>query len=161
MEELLKEIGARLKKYFDHRKLTVNQMGRMSDNEGTQIYNIVNGKNYGMDKFLRVARQSEDLNLYWLLWNEGGDQNMLRKDLPASGKKTTAEKADLQATKELMSKEIENLKSTITYQSMTIEVYKNALEISKASIEDLRKILDFYTKNDSSDKDDLLNSNVS
>ncbi|HVD98838.1 MAG TPA: hypothetical protein VNB90_11595 [Cytophagaceae bacterium] len=156
MEELLKEIGARLKKYLDYKDISINQMGKMSENEGTQIYNIVNGRNYGVDKFLKVIKQANDLNLYWLLWNDGGEENMLKKD---ASKIESSEEEKL--SRELLQNEINSLKSTIAYQDITIDVYKNALDISKASIEDLRKMVDFYASgNNLNDKNDQFNSNA-
>jgi hypothetical protein len=152
MEKQLKDVGARFKKYLDHKKITINQMGKMSDNEGTQIYNIINGKKYGIDKFIKLIKQTSDLDLYWLLWNEGGDKNMLRANNNFPQKHNT----DL----EFLSQEIETFRSTIAYQNITIEVYKNALEIAKASIEDLRKMVDLYSKNDASNKKDELNINA-
>jgi hypothetical protein len=153
MEKQLKDVGSRLKKYLDHKEITINQMGKMSDNEGTQIYNIINGKKYGIDKFMKLIKQAPDLDLYWLLWNEGGDKSMLRTP-------HHPQKNNIDQNLELLSQEIETFRSTIAYQNITIEVYKNALEIAKASIEDLRKMVDLYYKTDTSDKNDQLNINA-
>jgi uncharacterized membrane protein YgaE (UPF0421/DUF939 family) len=154
MEKQLKDVGSRFKKYLEHKEITINQMGKMSDNEGTQIYNIINGKKYGIDKFIKLIKQTPDLDLYWLLWNEGGDKNMLRANNNLPQRNNTNQNL------ELLSQEIETFRSTIAYQNITIEVYKNALEIAKSSIEDLRKIVDLYSKNDASDKNDQLNMNA-
>ena len=153
MERTLKDIGTRFKKYLESKEITINHMGKKSDNEGTQIYNIINGKKYGIDKFIKLVRQAPDLNLYWLFWNEGGEKNMLRENSSQNNLTTGI-------SKELLLQEIENLKSIVGNQNTTIEVYKNALEIAKASIDDLRKMVDFYSKNDASDKNDQLNINA-
>lgn len=114
----------------------------------------MNGKKYGVDKFIKLIREAPDLNPCWLFWNEGGDKNMLRGNSSPNNNTVITNQS-----KEFLL-EIENYKSIIENQNTTMEVYKNAMEITKSSIEDLRKMVDFYSKNDASDKNDQLNINA-
>jgi len=95
----LVEIGKRLKEFLDYKKMKVNELGRMSDTSGTQIYNIVKGKKYGVDKFISVVNALPDLNIYWLLF---GDGHMLKETVLKYNNATSGEA-------ELLIKELENL----------------------------------------------------
>lgn len=130
----LSEIGKRLTIFLQSKKMKVNELGKLSNTSGTQIYNIVKGKKYGVDKFLCVAKQLPDINLYWLLFGEGP---MQREQNDTS---MLAALSDIEA----LEKEIESLKSVITYQDMAISAYKRSLDMAALSNEDLKKLLEFY-----------------
>jgi hypothetical protein len=130
----LVEIGQRLKEFLDYKKMKVNELGRMSDTSGTQIYNIVKGKKYGVDKFISVVSVLPELNIYWLLFGEG---QMLKENLPRFNNTPSDES-------ELLMKELENLKVLINYQEMTLNAYKRSLDLAASTNDDLKKMVEFY-----------------
>ncbi|WP_028979009.1 hypothetical protein [Sporocytophaga myxococcoides] len=127
-------VGKRLKQFLDTKRMKINELGKASDTAGTQIYNIIKGKKYGVDKFISVVREVPDLNLYWLLFEEG---EMYKNDNAVS---------DIREKPEYLKMEIENLKSLISYQELTLNVYKKSLEMAVSTNEDLKELLDFYQK---------------
>jgi hypothetical protein len=127
-------VGKRLKQFLDTKKMKINELGKASDTAGTQIYNIIKGKKYGVDKFISVVREVPDLNLYWLLFEEG---EMFKETKPEQ---------DIKEKPEYLKMEIENLKSRISYQERTLNVYKKSLEMAISTNEDLKELLDFYQK---------------
>jgi len=127
-------VGKRLKQFLDTKRMKINELGKASDTAGTQIYNIIKGKKYGVDKFISVVREVPDLNLYWLLFEEG---EMYKNDKVAS---------DIKEKPEYLKMEIENLRSLITYQELTLNVYKKSLEMAVSTNQDLKELLDFYQK---------------
>ncbi len=127
-------VGKRLKQFLDTKRMKINELGKASDTAGTQIYNIIKGKKYGVDKFISVVREVPDLNLYWLLFEEG---EMYKNDNVVS---------DIREKPEYLKMEIENLKSLISYQELTLNVYKKSLEMAVSTNEDLKELLDFYQK---------------
>ncbi|MBO9698693.1 MAG: hypothetical protein J7604_00720 [Sporocytophaga sp.] len=134
-------VGKRLKQFLDTKRMKINELGKASDTAGTQIYNIIKGKKYGVDKFISVVREVPDLNLYWLLFEEG---EMYKNDHVAS---------DIKDKPEYLKMEIENLKSLISYQELTLNVYKKSLEMAVSTNEDLKELLDFYQKLIEKEKD--------
>ncbi len=132
----LTQIGSRLKEYVSVKNIKIVELGEISNNSGTQIYNILKGKKYGVDKFINVVRQLPDLNVYWLLFGEGS----MHRGQPAAGAVVTPD------TEEVLKTEIGNLKAMLAYQEMTIGAYKRALDIAGSSTEDLKKMLEFYKK---------------
>ncbi len=130
----LVEIGKRLKEFLDYKKMKVNELGRMSDTSGTQIYNIVKGKKYGVDKFISVVNALPDLNIYWLLF---GDGHMLKETVLKYNNATSGQS-------ELLIKELENLKVLISYQEMTLNAYKRSLDMAASTNDDLKKMVEFY-----------------
>lgn len=137
MEELA-IIGKRLKEFLDSKRMKINELGKLSGTSGTQIYNIVKGKKYGVDKFISVMRQLPDLNVYWLINGEG---SMLRTTAPAIPAASGLNKSDEQL---VLRKEIENLKSLLAYQEMTVNAYKRSLDMAAATNEDLKKLVELY-----------------
>lgn len=127
-------VGKRLKQFLDTKRMKINELGKASDTAGTQIYNIIKGKKYGVDKFISVVREVPDLNLYWLLFEEG---EMYKNE---------KEVGDIREKPEYLKMEIENLRSLISYQELTLNVYKKSLEMAVSTNEDLKELLDFYQK---------------
>jgi hypothetical protein len=127
-------VGKRLKQFLDTKRMKINELGKASDTAGTQIYNIIKGKKYGVDKFISVVREVPDLNLYWLLFEEG---EMYKNEKEA---------IDIREKPEYLKMEIENLRSLISYQELTLNVYKKSLEMAVSTNEDLKELLEFYQK---------------
>lgn len=127
-------VGKRLKQFLDTKRMKINELGKASDTAGTQIYNIIKGKKYGVDKFISVVREVPDLNLYWLLFEEG---EMYKNEKEA---------IDIREKPEYLKMEIENLRSLISYQELTLNVYKKSPEMAVSTNEDLKELLEFYQK---------------
>src|SRR5690554_2171430 len=75
MENDLTELGIRLGKYLHYKRIGTNQLGRMMGSSGALASNILNGRNFGMKKFLAIGKACPDLNLCWLL--TGQDKMLL------------------------------------------------------------------------------------
>lgn len=140
IHEELKEVGTRLKKYLAYKDMKANHFGKRCGLQGVQIYNILKGKKYGMDKFLLIAEELKDINLNWLIWNEGGEHNMFR----SSTNEQTTTKEHKTPKIEMLQEEIKHLKAKIDYQDMTIDAYKRGMDIATASNDDLRKLIRTY-----------------
>ena len=59
----ISSIGSKLAKYLNSRNLSVNEAARMCDMSPSQMHNILNGKNYGIQHFIKVLNGFGDLNL--------------------------------------------------------------------------------------------------
>ncbi len=77
MENKLQNIGERFKKYLDYKGLSVNQAGNILKFSNSQVYNIVNGKNYGVSKLIQLFDAFNDLRADYLIKGNG---NMLSDD---------------------------------------------------------------------------------
>lgn len=144
MESSLKDLGARLKEYIDYKRIGTNQLGRMMGSSGALASNILNGKNFGMNKFLAIGSACPDLNLCWLLTGQG---KML---VDGKAEKTEAVLRDREQSnkalksaflRETLELKISSLESAVAYQDMTIDAYKNTLSTVLASNKDLKEVL--------------------
>ena len=147
----LQEIGSRLKQYMNHEKIGINELGRRTESSGAQISNIINGKNYGMKKFLAIGCACPNLNLYWLLAGEQDMYQSINTDIEGTSSELEIQTQKLEVDKSLLRNKIETLKlqkksleGAISYQEMTIDAYQNALSVLSASNRDLREIVNFY-----------------
>lgn len=150
MESSLKELGVRLKQYMDSKRIGTNQLGRMIGSSGALVSNILNGKNFGMSKFLAIGTACPDLNLCWLLTGKG---KMLLDD--GAEKMEVALPDEEQSSNKILKNEffrntlelkINSLESVMAYQDMTIEAYKNTLSTVTASNKDLKEMLNYHVK---------------
>ena len=153
MKITLEAIGERLRQYLNAGKIGVNELGRMTKSSGAQISNIINGKNYGIKKFIVLGEACPDLNLTWLLTGEGemrsSTTNTEAESVPISV--FSEQQAHIQKLEEERSRllsEIKDLKlqtksleGAVSYQEMTIEAYKNALLVLSSSNQDLKELL--------------------
>lgn len=147
MESRLQDLGARLREYIDFQRIGTNQLGRMIGSSGALVSNILNGKNFGMSKFLAIGAACPDLNLFWLLTGEGRMLlNGKTEEVPQyNGQSNLAELKNEFLLKKLELK-INSLERAIAYQDMTIEAYKNTLSMVTASNKDLKEMLDYHIK---------------
>ncbi len=60
----ISSIGSKLTKYLNSRNLSVNEAARVCDMSPSQMHNILNGKNYGIQHFIKVLNGFGDLNLF-------------------------------------------------------------------------------------------------
>ena len=67
----LEVIGNRLFQFMEHKRIGVNELGRMTGTSGAQISNIIHGKKYGIDKMINILQHFREVNVYWLLFGEG------------------------------------------------------------------------------------------
>ncbi len=56
-------IGSKLAKYLDSRNLSVNEAARSCGMSPSQMHNILNGKNNGIQHFIKILNGFNDLNL--------------------------------------------------------------------------------------------------
>lgn len=150
MEKRLKYLGSRLKQYMDHKRIGTNQLGRMIGSSGALVSNILNGKNFGMSKFLAIGAACPDLNLCWLISDK---DKMLLEDKAEKGEKALPydeRSANMVLKNEFLQRELElkisALESAIAYQDMTIDAYKNTLATVTASNKDLKDMLSYHVK---------------
>lgn len=146
----LTHTGQRLKAYLDHKGIGVNQLGRMTHTSGSQISNIIAGRNYGVDKLLSVIEVCPDLDVYWLITGSG---EMIPKQQPdsavASNTRSQApvdgeEVKRLNREIEVLIQEKESLLEAVSYKDVSIEVYKHSLKALNATNRELRELLDHY-----------------
>lgn len=64
-------IGKRMAHYLSSINVGTNEAGRRTGTSGSQVSNILNGKNYGVDKLLLIFKTFPDLNPIWLLKGTG------------------------------------------------------------------------------------------
>ena len=151
----LQEIGFRLKQFMDQEKIGVNELGRITESSGAQVSNIINGKNYGMKKFLAIAHACPNLNLYWLLTGEHhtyqssnteavGNSIVTSNELEIQTQKSEKERSLFRNQIESLKLQIKSLEEKTSYQEMTISAYQNALSALSASNQDLKEIVNFY-----------------
>jgi transcriptional regulator with XRE-family HTH domain len=146
----LSHTGQRLKAYLDYKNIGINQLGRMTDTSGSQISNIISGKNYGVEKLFSVIEVCPDLNVYWLIYGSG--EMILNPELDDNA--SSAGKPHAQVNEEdikrlnqeieALIQEKEALLEAISYKDVSIEVYKHSLEALDATNRELRELLDHY-----------------
>lgn len=162
MQNKLKEVGKRLNQYLAHKKIGINQLGRITGTSGAQISNIINGKNYGMVKLLNILYACPDLNLSWLIHGDGPmtlssseeksnirnetslEMRSLENDLHKKVMELEEEKAKLNMEVEKLKSENSSLEGAVTYQGMTIEAYKNSNSVLSETNQDLKELLQHY-----------------
>lgn len=150
MVDNLNELGARLRIYVDFKRLGTNELGRMIGSSGALVSNILNGKNFGMSKFMAIGKACPDLNLCWLLTGKG--EMLLDAKVELTEHDLLDQKQQISSTLEnrfLLEKlelKISSLEGAVAYQEMTIEAYKNAFYAAQASNKNLRKLLDDHIK---------------
>lgn len=150
MDDSLRELGTRLRKYLDFKRLGTNQLGRMIESSGALVSNILNGKNFGMSKFMAIGEACPDLNLSWLLTGKG--EMLLDAKVELTEHDLLDQKQQISSTlenkflQEKLELKISSLESAVAYQEMTIEAYKSARDSAQASNKDLKEILDYHVK---------------
>jgi transcriptional regulator with XRE-family HTH domain len=147
-------IGGRLREYLRFKKVTINELARLTNTGAGQIHNIIKGKKYGIDKMLNIFIVLPKLNIYWLINGEGVME--LDDKGSKSFKETSFSLKQIEADVEQNSRykiENEKMQATITYQEMTIEAYKRSLDIISLSNEDLKKMMEFFKKLSDSEKE--------
>ncbi|GLB51745.1 transcriptional regulator [Neptunitalea chrysea] len=65
------EIGARFRIYLEYKGIGINEAARKTGVSGSQISNIVNGKNFGTDKLFNILNVFTDLSSEWLFFEQG------------------------------------------------------------------------------------------
>lgn len=150
MEDKLIDLGTRLREYIGWKRLGTNELGRMIGSSGALVSNILNGKNFGMNKFLAIGKACPDLNLCWLLTGEGkmlldGKVELTENDL-LDQKQQVSNRLENRFLLEKLELKISSLERVVAYQEMTIEAYKNASDAAQASNKNLRKLLDDHIK---------------
>src|SRR5690554_6885292 len=150
MENDLTELGIRLGKYLHYKRIGTNQLGRMMGSSGALASNILNGKNFGMNKFLAIGTACPDLNLCWLLTGQGkmlvdGKAEKTEAVLRVREQSNKALKsAFLRETLEL---KISSLETTVRYQEMAIDAYKSTLSAVLSSNSSLKEVFEGHLKN--------------
>lgn len=150
MVDNLNELGTRLRTYVDFKRLGTNELGRMIGSSGALVSNILNGKNFGMSKFMAIGKACPDLNLCWLLTGKG--EMLLDAKVELTEHDLLDQKQQISSTlenkflQEKLELKISSLESAVAYQEMTIEAYKNARDSAQASNKDLKEMLDYYVK---------------
>jgi len=133
----LTSIGERLRLFLESERIRPNTLARQSGNSSTQIYNILNGRKYGTDKLLQIIEALPTINIYWLLLGEGNmyanKSEIVEAATPADLNKVSA-----------LEKEVENLQAMVKLQEMTIHAYKRTSELAETSLDDLKRIANFY-----------------
>lgn len=150
MESSLKELGPRLRQYIDFKRIGTNELGRMIGSSGALVSNILNGKNFGMTKFLAIGTACPDLNLCWLLTGKGemvlDDNAEKTEESPPLGEQPVEKALKNEFLRNTLELKISSLESAVAYQDMTIEAYKNSLSIVTASNKDLSEMLNYHVK---------------
>ena len=59
----LNTIGSKLSLYLEKHNISANQAARMCDMSPSQMHNILNGKNYGIQHFIKIMNGFQDLNI--------------------------------------------------------------------------------------------------
>ena len=67
----LNKIGHRLKEYLNFKKISANELGRISNLSSSQVSYILSGNNYGVEKLINILNNNKDLNPVWLITGEG------------------------------------------------------------------------------------------
>ncbi|HCY81886.1 MAG TPA: XRE family transcriptional regulator [Xanthomarina gelatinilytica] len=101
-----KEIGFRFKKYLKHNDLGVNEVAKILGFSGSQVSNIINGKNFGSDKMFKILNHFTDLNPDWLFT---GDGSMLKTKTKEESNTDTRDQYII----ELQRERIEDLKEKV------------------------------------------------
>jgi transcriptional regulator with XRE-family HTH domain len=152
MNEHFAEIGKRLSQYLTHKGLSQSKLARLSSTSGSQVFNMLNGTRYGVDKLLSVFRALPELNPEWLLFGHGdmeknsnNVENDLRTaaDLPVKdylekgntmegnfAENEEAELEEIHAMLQLCQAEKDGLKKILELKDELIEVLKNQKEKS-------------------------------
>jgi transcriptional regulator with XRE-family HTH domain len=147
MNEHFAEIGKRLSQYLAHKGLSQSKLARLTSTSGSQVFNMLNGTKYGVDKLLSIFRALPELNPEWLLfghgeveklsnYNENGLGNyspgeagfFLKNDSDSNGSAhgtEDVELVELQAMLELCRAEKEGLEKIVELKNEMIEVLKN------------------------------------
>ena len=74
-------IATRLKAFLEEKQISFNQAGKETDTSGTQISNIVAGKNYTIDVLLKVLNTYPDLSVGYLFEGKAdGKSKVIYKD---------------------------------------------------------------------------------
>lgn len=150
MNEHFADIGKRLSQYLTHKGLSQSKLARLTSTSGSQVFNMLNGTRYGVDKLLSIFRALPELNPEWLLFGHGEmeklnndndnnlnnyspvqGKNFLNKDLTSNksaSENDDAELEDLQAMLELCRAEKDGLKKILELKDEMIEVLKNQKE---------------------------------
>lgn len=67
----ISKVGKRLSEYLQSISIGTNETGRILGTSGSQVSNILNGRNFGVDKLLLILSHFPNLNPIWLLTGEG------------------------------------------------------------------------------------------
>lgn len=57
------DIGSKLAKYLNSKNISVNEAARLCGMSASQMHNILNGKNYGIQHFIKIMNAFNDLNI--------------------------------------------------------------------------------------------------
>ena len=147
MNEHFAEIGKRLSQYLAHKGLSQSKLARLTSTSGSQVFNMLNGTKYGVDKLLSIFRALPELNPEWLLFGHGEMEKLsndnenslthvpskavgdfLKTDFSHNGSapvKEDTELDELQAMLELCKAEKDGLKKILELKDEMIEVLKN------------------------------------
>ncbi len=138
----LKQIGSRLAEYLSTKKIGINELGRMTNTSGAQISFIIQGKKYGVDKFLSILEACPDLNPSWFMYGKGP---MLKGSGPSK------EDEELQNEKNALLIEIERCRAQIdsltvlaSVKDLMIENLNSTIKIAQDSNKDLKEMLSLY-----------------
>lgn len=150
MNEHFAEIGKRLSQYLAHKGLSQSKLARLTSTSGSQVFNMLNGTKYGVDKLLSIFRALPELNPEWLLFGHGDmeklsndnenflnnnsnneDGNFSNTDFTRNGSSPENEDAELdelQAMLELCRAEKDGLEKILELKDEMIEVLKSQRE---------------------------------
>ena len=56
-------IGSKLSEYLDYHNISANEAAKRCDMAPSQMHNILNGKNYGIQHFIKILNGFQDLNI--------------------------------------------------------------------------------------------------
>ncbi len=56
-------IGSKLSSYLEQHNISANRAAKMCDMSPSQMHNILNGKNYGIQHFIKIMNGFQDLNI--------------------------------------------------------------------------------------------------
>lgn len=65
------DIGKRLAQYLTTKGITQSKLARLTSTSASQVFNMLNGTKYGVDKLLAVFEALPGLNPEWLLFGRG------------------------------------------------------------------------------------------
>ena len=147
MESNLKDLGARLKEYIDFKRIGTNQLGRMMGSSGALASNILNGKNFGMNKLLAIGTACPDLNLCWLLTGQGKmllDEKAEETEAALRDRQQSNKALENDFLRDKLELKISSLEAALAYQDMAIDAYKSSLSTVLTSNKDLKEMLNHH-----------------
>ncbi len=138
----LRQIGSRLAEYLSSKKIGINELGRMTGTSGAQISFIIQGKKYGVDKFLAILEACPDLNPSWFMYGKG---SMLKETgLSKEDEELQNQKNALLIEIERYKAQIENLTVLAGVKDLMIENLNSTIKIAQDSNKDLKEMLSLY-----------------